>query len=129
MLPRAHRLTSTADISTVIKNGKRCRLPHATVYMWINPDSSAPQAAVAVGKAVGNSVVRSAVSRRIRHGLAPLMPLLPPGSQVVVRAFESAQTDSSTTWTRSLNQALAPWLDQGAPLTRDSSGALGNVHE
>ena len=118
MLPRAHRLTSSADISAVIKNGHRRRLPHATVYMWIKPVTSPPCAAVAVGKPVGNSVVRSGVARRIRHGLAPLLPLLPAGAHVVVRAFESAATPSSPQWTENLREALAPWLapqPSGAP--------------
>lgn len=125
MLPRAHRLTSSADIAAVIKNGHGRRLPHATVYMWIKPDGCAPQAAIAVGKTVGNSVVRSAVSRRIRHGLAPLIPMLPAGAQVVVRAFDSAATPSSTDWTGNLRQALAPWLNQAAAANRGASDALG----
>ena len=113
MLPRANRLTSSIEISAVIKNGRRTRLPHATVYMWIKPASSPPQAAVAVGKPVGNSVVRGAVARRIRHGLAPLVPLLPTGSLVVVRAFTTAVAPSATEWTENLRIALAAWLKDG----------------
>lgn len=110
MLPRRYRLTRSADISAVIAKGERRKLPHAIVYMWINPAGSTPKAAVAVGKAVGNSVVRSAVSRRIRHGLIPLVPNLPASAQLVVRAFPSSASISSTQWHAALVAALTPWL-------------------
>ncbi len=48
-----------------------------------------------VSKAVGNSVVRHRVARRIRGAVTPLIATLPPGTRVVVRALAGAGTDAS----------------------------------
>ena len=106
MLSRPHRLTGAADISATLANGQRLRLPHASASLWITGGQLPPRLGLAVGKSVGNSVVRSRVSRCIRHGFAPLVPLLPAGSQLVVRAFAGAERLSSTDWTANLARAL-----------------------
>lgn len=48
-----------------------------------------------VGRAVGNSVVRHRVSRRLRNQTLELLPELGPGSRTVVRALPPAATASS----------------------------------
>ncbi len=48
-----------------------------------------------VSKAVGNSVVRHRVTRRLRHLMRDRLAVLPPGSEVVVRALAPAATASS----------------------------------
>ena len=45
------------------------------------------QVAFAVGKKVGNSVVRHRLTRQLRHAMALNIARLPVGSQVVVRAL------------------------------------------
>jgi ribonuclease P protein component len=45
-----------------------------------------------VGRAVGNAVARHRASRRLRAILAQLLPSLPSGSRVVVRALPGADT-------------------------------------
>lgn len=74
--------------------------------MWITSEPNAVRAAFVVGKPVGNSVVRSTVARRLRHGFAPLISMTPPGSRVVVRVFEGSHALSSTEWTEHLRTAL-----------------------
>lgn len=106
MLSRSYRLTKSQDLSATIAQGRRLRIPHATVSLWITSGQLPPRLGLAVGKSVGNSVVRSRVSRCIRHGAAPLMSYLAPGTQVVVRAFPGAQRLSSTDWGRNLEFAL-----------------------
>lgn len=106
MLSRTYRLTSAADISATLAQGQKLRLPHATASLWITGGELPARLGLAVGKPVGNSVVRSRVSRCIRHGFAPLIAYLPRGTQVVVRAFAGAQRLSSADWTRVLTQAL-----------------------
>lgn len=54
-----------------------------------------PQVGFAVNKAVGGSVVRHQVSRRLRHVVAAHLSELPPGSRVVVRALPPAATATS----------------------------------
>jgi ribonuclease P protein component len=48
-----------------------------------------------VSKAVGGSVVRHRVSRRLRHLLAPRLDGLPAGAMVVVRALPPAAEATS----------------------------------
>jgi ribonuclease P protein component len=46
--------------------------------------------AFAVGKNVGNSVIRHKVTRQLRHAITPLIDNFPAGSHVVVRALPDA---------------------------------------
>ena len=48
-----------------------------------------------VSGAVGGSVVRKRVSRRLRHVVAPLLSELPPDADLVLRALPAAATATS----------------------------------
>ena len=106
MLARRYRLTSGADISATLRSGQRITMPHATLSLWITGGQSCPQVGLAVGKTVGNSVVRSRVSRVLRHGIAPLVDQLPRGAQLVIRALPGAERVNSSEWTQRLAGAL-----------------------
>jgi ribonuclease P protein component len=54
-----------------------------------------PRAGLVVSKAVGGSVVRHRVSRRLRHLLAPRLRELPAGAMLVVRALPPAADATS----------------------------------
>lgn len=62
-------------------------------------------------------MIRNRVARRIRHQIAPLLPLLPDGTDVVVRANPAAATASSTDLASALQRALRDHLPppQGEP--------------
>jgi ribonuclease P protein component len=76
-----------------------------------------------VSKAVGGSVVRHAVTRKLRHLMAPRLGALPVGSQVVVRALPGASDASSTTLADDLDGALAAALSKG--LRRADAASTG----
>lgn len=59
-----------------------------------------------VGKAVGGSVVRHQVSRRLRAQLSDRLHVLPGGSRLVVRALPGSATASSETISRDLDSAF-----------------------
>ena len=61
------------------------------VYLQQTGDASR-MAGLAVSKAVGGAVTRNLVKRRLRAGLAQVLPGLPEGSRVVVRALPAAAT-------------------------------------
>jgi ribonuclease P protein component len=59
-----------------------------------------------VSKAVGNSVVRHRVSRRLRHLVGDRLGTLAPGSTLVVRALPAAATASSAELGSDLDAAV-----------------------
>ncbi len=59
-----------------------------------------------VSRAVGGSVVRHGVARRLRHLMRDRIGALPPGSALVVRALPAAATASSDALAQDLDAAL-----------------------
>jgi ribonuclease P protein component len=126
MLPRQHRLTRPADYRAVLRGGDgrgRRRagsdlvVVHVALPVTPGPQDPAPTRPPRVGfvvsRAVGGSVVRHRVVRRLRHLVRPYLDTLPAGCDLVVRAHPAAARASSD----QLDQAL------GAALARATSGA------
>ena len=59
-----------------------------------------------VSKAVGNSVVRHRVYRRLRHVVKPHLGSMPPGTNVVVRALAPAASATSAELDADFSSAL-----------------------
>jgi len=80
------------------------------VHLASDPDTgrSAPRAGLVVSRAVGNSVVRHRVQRRLRHLLREQLGLLPDASVLVVRATPAAGRADS----RELGSDLARCLQR-----------------
>jgi ribonuclease P protein component len=129
VLPAEHRLRSSDGFRRAMR-GRRAARGCVVCHLLIPPPDSlgsAPQADEAgpapalvgfvVSKAVGGSVVRSQVSRRLRHVVRGELGRLPPGSTLVVRARPEAASATS-------DQMAA---DVGAALDRllRASGARG----
>lgn len=151
MLPREHRLHRPADFTEVVRRGRRVSRPLLSVHALLagppvpgasgrdasvsdpsvsDPSVSGPpappgppRAGLVVSKAVGGSVVRSTVSRRLRHLLVARLSLLPAGARVVVRAAPAAGTASSAALGRDLDAALPSALRPGSP--RHPAGGAG----
>ena len=71
-----------------------------------------PRAGFVVGKAVGNSVVRHRVTRRLRAAVLAELPRLPAGSDLVVRARPEAAGAAFTALSRDLHAGLGRLLDE-----------------
>jgi ribonuclease P protein component len=81
--------------------------PEADRASRVTPPSGA-RAGFVVGKAVGNSVVRHRVTRRLRAVVGDELHRLPPSADLVVRARpEAADADSAA-----LRRDLAAGLDR-----------------
>lgn len=108
MLPSRYRLHSRSEISETIRHGRRARRGSLVVHVRVG-DADAPpaRAAFAVSKAVGDSVTRHRVVRRLRGVLPPLLDRMPAGSALVVRAMPEAATATSDQLRRDLESALA----------------------
>ena len=106
MLPRTARLHRSADFTEVVRRGRRATRATLTVHL-LTGDAGASRAGLVVSKAVGGSVVRSTVSRRLRHLLRDRLDALPAGSRLVVRAAPAAAAASSAVLGDDLDAALA----------------------
>ncbi|MEO7263169.1 MAG: ribonuclease P protein component [Jatrophihabitantaceae bacterium] len=108
MLPAAHRLRSAADFTAVTKRGRRVRCGSVVVYLLAEPAEAgaASRIGLVVGKAVGASVVRHQVSRRLRAQLQDRLDHIPSGAKLVVRALPETSTASSVVLGRDLSRAL-----------------------
>lgn len=77
-----------------------------------------------MSKAVGGSVVRHAVARRLRHVVAPRLERLPAGSRLVVRALPPSATATSAALAADLDVALERALRASAPSSASAAGSV-----
>lgn len=92
MLPPAHRMRRGSDFSLTTRQGVKVSRGRVVAYVSVG-ESGAPLVGLIVGRAVGNSVARHRVSRRLRGAVGPLVAQLPPGCRVVLRALAGAADD------------------------------------
>jgi len=92
------------------------------VYLLTGPAGDVSRVGLVVGKAVGTSVVRHQVSRRLRAQLRLRLDRLPAGAAVVVRALPDAAAAPSRTLGRDLDRALAKLADKLAASPAARSG-------
>lgn len=114
MLPAAHRLRASREFTQVLRRGRRAGRPTLTVSLLAAQEGPA-RAGLVVSKAVGGSVVRHQVSRRLRHLLRDRLSVLPPGARLVVRATPAAGSATSAALGSDLDRALGAVLAKRAP--------------
>jgi ribonuclease P protein component len=114
VLPAASRLTHRDEFVTVLRRGLRSGRSRLVVHMHIPADADGRRAGLVVSKAVGGSVVRHRVSRRLRHLLAPRMDALPTGAMLVVRALPPAAGATSAELGHDLDAGLSGVLRKHA---------------
>lgn len=148
MLPPQHKLHRSADFAATIRRGRR--LGRRTVVLHyldtaVDGDrgrdadaqisrTGGPRVGFVVSKAVGNAVVRHAVTRKLRHVMLELIaderpdagadadstadagagdtsstarPLIPDSVDVVVRALPASATATSQELAKDVRSALA----------------------
>jgi ribonuclease P protein component len=108
VLPAVYRMRRGIDFATVIRSGSRARSGRLVVHHA--PELRAgvpPLVGLVVGKPVGGSVVRHAVSRRLRAQLSARLDLLPAGSGTVVRVLPGSGETNSGQFGRDLDVAFA----------------------
>lgn len=92
MLPPAHRMRRGADFTHTTRHGTKVSRGRVVAYVRTNEGEGALVGLI-VSKAVGNSVARHRVARRLRGAMAGLLPDLPSGSRLVLRALAGAAED------------------------------------
>jgi len=113
VLPAAARLRRSEDFRVVLRRGSRAGRRRLVVHALTTDPSvaadalqSAARAGFVVSKAVGNSVVRHRVTRRLRHLVSARLGTLPAGTSLVVRALPPSSTASSAELGSDLDAAL-----------------------
>jgi ribonuclease P protein component len=110
VLPAGSRLTHRDEFASVLRRGRRSGRSRLVVHLQCPAERSSgvrpARAGLVVSKAVGGSVVRHRVSRKLRHLLAPRLGTLPDGALVVVRALPPAATATSAELAEDLDAGL-----------------------
>ena len=113
MLPSGSRLTRRDEFATTVRRGRRVGRPHIVVHLHVpavdggeDPPDPAVRAGFVVSRAVGGSVVRHRVTRRLRHLVRDRLPGLPAGARLVVRALPAAAGAPSSVLAGDLDSAL-----------------------
>jgi ribonuclease P protein component len=118
VLPTENRLRRRQDFAAAVRRGRRAGRPLLVVHLRSEttdphvPGGRTPpaRAGFVVSKAVGGSVQRNLIKRRLRHLVRERLPLLPPGSLVVVRALPGAGSADHAQLALDLDSALARLL-------------------
>jgi ribonuclease P protein component len=97
----------SSDFASVVRSGARGRGGRVVVHQRVDLGTESPLVGFVVSKAVGGSVVRHRVTRRLRAQLAQRLDALPAGSATVVRALPASSDASSAQLGIALDQALA----------------------
>jgi ribonuclease P protein component len=96
VLPAAHRLVDSDAFRRAVRTGRRAG--SSTVVLHLASGDKAettPRVGFVVSKAVGGSVTRNRVQRRLRHLVREHLAALPPSAVLVVRALPAAAGASS----------------------------------
>jgi ribonuclease P protein component len=76
-----------------MRRGRRTGNDTVVVYLALTGDAHS-MAGFAVSRTVGGAVTRNLITRRLRAILAEILPSLPSGTRVVVRALPAAASAS-----------------------------------
>ncbi|MCR5808127.1 MAG: ribonuclease P protein component [Clostridiales bacterium] len=92
-MKRCYSLKRNKEFRRVYKNGKSVG-SHTLVLIYSSGRQPERKIGFAVGKRIGNAVVRNRVKRRLREAVTPLLPEIVPGSRLIFIA-RGAITDAS----------------------------------
>ena len=115
MLSAANRLTDAESYRTVIRSGRRAGSRTLVVHLVDTLDTrvaSSPRVGLVVSKAVGNSVVRHRVQRRLRHLAREQLHRLPRNAALVIRALPDAAAADSAELRAELDRCLQRVLEE-----------------
>jgi ribonuclease P protein component len=90
VLPSASRLRRSADFAATVRRGARVRRGRLVVHHRAAAGDAPAAVGFVVSRAVGGSVVRHRVTRRLRAAARAHLAQLPAGSTTVVRALPDA---------------------------------------
>lgn len=94
MLAKSARLTESGDFARATKSGIRYSSTNFIGYLYLGEFDQPARAGLIINKAVGSSVARHRLARKIRHCIFDNYASLPTGSLLVIRGLNnSAEAD------------------------------------
>ncbi|MBA0124036.1 ribonuclease P protein component [Haloechinothrix sp. YIM 98757] len=109
MLPKEARVRRSEEFRHIMRRGVKAGRRRLVVHAIPGQDmaeSTPSKAGFVVSKAVGNSVVRHRVTRKLRHVTRARLGTLPPGSSLVIRALPAAASATSRELANDVDSAL-----------------------
>ena len=113
MLARANRITRASDFRTTVRSGRRSGTPHTVVYLASHSEPGPTRFGFIVSKAVGNSVVRHRVTRRLRAIGHELLPSVSVGSDVIIRALPGSDEVAWATLHGEIREVISRGVTRG----------------
>jgi ribonuclease P protein component len=101
-------MTRSTEFGATVSRGTRAAQPDLVLYALRSDDTGepGPRIGLIVSKAVGNSVHRHRVSRRLRHAARSILDDLDPAERVVIRALPRSRDAVSPRLEQELRTAL-----------------------
>ena len=97
MLAKSARLTESGDFARATKSGIRYSSTNFVGYLYLTELAQPARAGLIISKAVGSSVARHRLARKIRHCIRDHYAQLPTGSLLVIRGLnKSAEADCAS---------------------------------
>ncbi len=90
----------------MMRAGSRAACRTLVVHAHASDSPNPARAGFIVGRAVGGSVVRTRVTRQLRHLMAAYLEDMPTGTDVVVRALPSSATATHSELDRDLASGI-----------------------
>jgi ribonuclease P protein component len=109
VLARANRVTRPDDFRAAVRRGRRIGTSAAIVHVLDRRVSEPTRFGFIVTKAVGGAVTRNLVRRRLRAVSREVLPALPAGRDVVIRALPGSE---QVPWV-TLHAEIASGIDKG----------------
>ena len=109
VLTRSHRLTSSQSFAQTVRRGRRAGTSTLVLHLAVPADVAVDAHAkvgFVVSKAVGGSVTRNLVKRRLRHLVRERLSSLPDAAALVVRANPAAGSASFAVLAADFDTAL-----------------------
>ncbi|HEY0638441.1 MAG TPA: ribonuclease P protein component [Pseudonocardiaceae bacterium] len=106
MLPATARMTRRVDFDAAVRAGRRAGRSRLVAHLGRRQEAGGPLVGFVVSKAVGGSVVRNRVQRRLRHLVRSRLAVLGPDALLVVRALPPSAAASSAELGGDLDAAL-----------------------
>jgi ribonuclease P protein component len=105
-------MRAATDFSSVMRRGTASGRTTVVVHAG-RIEGSRRVVGFAVSRAVGNAVTRNAIKRRLRAIIAEILPTLPVGTGLVIRALPCAAMASFAELSTDVHEATMACMEKG----------------